>query len=241
MDAPDHTLLHLYGEAAPLGQEPVFRPDPAEEAADRAALAEAKGWLDARPRVRPSADVLDAVLRAAAHGSPAGAHEPGVRYDRGPVRPARRLRRAWALVGATCALAAGGFFVTVGPSPRAEAPAPPAVASAPAAQVPAPLAYEVAAAPVALPALASVAAPTPAPIPVAEPVAAAPAAPAVRPEPSWRDADTDARVLAAEARTARLRARLDSTLWDVPALSAPLALPAPSSAGRFTTASSPKQ
>ena len=234
------TILRLYREPLPPEVTPAHAP-----AAEVAALADVRDALDARPRARPDAAVLDAVFRAAAHGSPTGAAAPHARHDRGPARPPRRrVRHAWlaaalgalgtlavAFVGMSGAGTGGTGQGTPAPVVAERVPLP--VAPAPAVAAPAAPSAETAA-------LAVPAAPAPDPAPalaaVAAPAPPAPDAPDVE-APTWQGHEADAALAGLEGRAARLRGRLDSTLWEKPAVS--LDLPA-ATPGAFTTVASPK-
>lgn len=212
MDKPLQTLLRLYGEAAPSGEA---------ASAEDAALADLKTRLDARPRVRPDAAVLDAVFAAAAHYAPPQP-TPGVRHDRLPVRPRHRwMRRAAWLAAPVCAVL---MAVLVLPeAPTAIAPAAPTVAAAPPEPAPAAVAT-------VLPEGEAL----PAPAEARPKVAAPPAEKAAAPALAWED-DTEARKLEAiRSRMATLQARLDSVIWDAPGQR--LGLPQGQGAGRFTQA-----
>ena len=237
MDAKLQTLLHAYGEPLPTG----VPPQPIDDA-EAARLAEVRTWLDARPKSGPDAAVLDVIFRAAAHNAPAGVPQPGVRHDRVPVRHAHRWRRTWMVVGLTCSLAIGGFALALTPRTTVAPVAAPAVApDAP---------RMIAAAPSPLPKQTSEVAPAPTPAPsspapttVAAPPAsaspaakAAPAAAPAKPTRVWTADDSDDHLEVAKARAERLRARLDSGLWDAPAVT--LTLPSPSRGGRFSAVSS---
>lgn len=262
MDATHQTLLRLYDEPLPVG----LPPQPPDEA-ELLALMETKAWLDARaPRaVRPDAFALDAIFRAAAHGSPDGEVLPGVRHDRAPLRRPNRFHRAWAFAGSVGALAtiAALVFTVVLPPPvsvvttvGAAAPsAPIAVASVPVGDAPA--SASLAALPVPPPvAAAAPSAPSKsatseaAAKPPVSKAAPAPSAAAVRSATARQSAtsvpasallaDDDAAIASAQARAARLRARLDSALWDAPPVAPSMGAPAGASgaaARRFTQAS----
>lgn len=234
MDASHQTLLRLYGEPLPVG----LPPQPPDEA-EFLMLAETKAWMDARPprTLVPDASALDAIFRAAAHGSPDGEATPGLRHDRAPLARPNRFSRAWTLVASTGALAALGVFAVAiplrapsGGAPGtsvtvATAPAPASAAQTPTAEGPTVLALRaLAATPVAAPA------PTP-PAPSAPATASATPAARIGPAPAPRTApvpaaksaaafkpDVDGAIAEAQARAARLRARLDSAAWDAPAI-----------------------
>ena len=249
MDASHQTLLRLYDEPLPVG----VPPQPPDEA-DRLALMEAKAWMDARaPRAAsPDAFALDAIFRAAAHGSADGEVHIGARHDRAPLRRPNRFQRAWTFVGAAGAVAALGFAaVTVVLRPATSGtPVTSAArvthetsaavpAAAPTAD--APPSASLAAAPVAPPMppasmpVGSKATAKAAPAPVA--IAAAPARPAAPKAPAAGTlfrADDDAALAAARTRAASLRARLDSAAWDAPAVAPSLGTGA---TRRFTQAS----
>ena len=261
MDASHQTLLRLYDEPLPVG----LPPQPPDEA-ELLALMETKAWLDARaPRaLRPDAFALDAIFRAAAHGSPDGEVLPGVRHDRAPLRRPNRFHRAWTVagsVGAIATLAVLAFTVVLRPAPPASVVT--AVASAPVASA-------AATPPTAdAPASASLAA-LPAPVAAAAPAASAPSEKAAPPPPVAKAAaplvavrsaasrpadvrsaamavpasvllaDDDAAIASAKARAVRLRARLDSALWDAPPVAPSMGAPSGTSVGvarRFTQAS----
>lgn len=177
------------------------------------ALREARFWMDHRPRVRPDAATLDALFAAseqARHVSP-GARRP----DRAPVAH-RRTRRASVLVGLALSLAAVAVLPTVMPG---ETP----VAS------PQPVAHQVVAEPDE-PAVATVSV-------EADVMAPAEAiAPQQKPAAVLAWEGDRAHLDAVARKTAELRARLDSTLWDAPA--ADLTLRGRSQPGAYTQASS---
>ena len=227
MDASHQTLLRLYGEPLPVG----LPPQPPDEA-EFLMLAEAKAWMDARPprALAPDASALDAIFRAVAHGSPDGEAAPGVRYDRAPLARPNRFSRAWTLVASSGALAALGVFAIAVPlrAPSGDASGTSVtVATAPVATAaPTPAAE----APTALSLRALAAAPVAAPPPSAPAMASAPPAPraavatsrtatppAAKSAPVLKP-DVDGAIAEAQARAARLRARLDSAAWDAPAI-----------------------
>lgn len=239
MHAALQTILRLYRE--PL---PPAVPTAHEPAEDVAALAAVRDALDTRPKSRPDAFVLDAILAAAAHNAPVGPPESlGQRYDRQPTPRAKtRLRRALTLAAAGSVLAAFAVIVWL---PGGDAA--PAAASAPiVAEAPVPIAVPTAAAPTETTTLAVATPPAPAAKPTVEAVAAtrpvvaaAPSQPAVTKEAStaWDAPETVEAVQNVEARAAALSTRLDSTLWELPSSSS-LALPRPTGApSRYTQAS----
>lgn len=228
------TLLRLYREPLPPGTAAAH--EPAERVA---ALATVRDALDARPKSRPDATTLDAILAAAAHHAPVGPPDSlGQRYDRlSQPRGHARFRRAFALV-LTSGVAAVAALVVLLPG-GATAPAlGPATSRA---EAPAPLALPVPAGASETPVLAVAPAPPvkaealPAPAPVAgAPAAQAvaerravqkPAAAPLAAEQTTWDAPKTAAAFADVARkTDRLATRLDTALWELPASSS-LALP----------------
>ncbi len=182
MDPQLQTILRLYGEAEAA---PEAASDP-----DAAALAEARFWMDHRPRVRPDAAVLEAIFAAAA---PPTHTRPGQRADRAPVARRRTLRRAAALVAVSLSVVVALVVVPFTSSPVPDAApgvAAEYVAPLPVADLPEAVSTEEV---------------------LAVPTQAAPAPPAAL---AW---DSDRAALdALERKTAELRARLDSTLWDAP-------------------------
>ncbi len=205
MDTSLQTILHLYGEAP----GPVPAGDP-----DAAALAEARFWMDHRPRVRPDAATLSAIFEAAAPPAPLA---PGVRTDRAPVAR-RRLRRAGVVAGLLTSVTLAVAVVV----PLVWAPA--ALVAPPAAAVSVPPAAPA----ISNRAAEAVAEITPAAAPESAPAQQKPASAAL----AWEG--DRARLDALARKTAQLRARLDSTLWQAPGADLTLGSGAP---GRFTPAS----
>ena len=103
MDKKLHILHHLYGEADDAAHE--HPPDDADLRAEYETLAAVKAALDARPKPRPDAATLDAVLAAAAP-------TPGARADRPPRR--RSLARRYRQLGAVSAVVALLLVVGIG-------------------------------------------------------------------------------------------------------------------------------
>lgn len=239
MHAALQSILRLYHEPLPSGVPPAH--EPAEEVSSLAGVRDA---LDTRPKARPDAFVLDAILAAAAHHAPVGPPESlGQRYDRQPVPRAKtRLRRALTLAAASSALAALVVIVWL-PGGDADPAASPAIA-----EVPVPPAVSKTAAPTETTLLA-VAVP-PALTPTANPaieaaasarsdVSAASSQPTMAKDAAtaWDAPETAATMQNVEERAAVLSTRLDSTLWELPSSSS-LALPRPTGApSRYTQAS----
>ncbi|MBE2186782.1 MAG: hypothetical protein IAE99_08430 [Rhodothermales bacterium] len=236
MHAALQTILRLYREPLPFGVPPAH--EPAEEVS---ALAGVRDALDTRPKARPDAFVLDAILAAAAHHAPVGPPESlGQRYDRQPVPRAKtRLRRALTVAAAGSVLAAFAVIVWL---PGGDAAPALAVAEAPV-----PVAVPMSAAPTEITTLAVATPPTAAPAtkPIAEAVASTHPSATVEPsKPAAKDVTTawdvpeaTKAVQIVEERAAALSSRLDSTLWELPSSSS-LALPRPTGTpSRYTQTS----
>ena len=239
------TLLRLYREPLPPGVAAAH--EPAERVV---ALAAVRDALDARPKARPDATTLDAILAAAAHNAPVGPPDSlGQRYDRlARPRGKARFRRAFALV-LTSGVAAVFALVVLLPGGALAPSSAPATARS---EAPAPLALPVPVAPSETPVLAVATVPAADALPAAAPPAnetasaqavaerrivpkAAPAVPLAAEQSTWDAPQTAAAVADVARKTDRLATRLDTALWELPASSS-LALPRAEAPQRYTQA-----